>query len=130
MEYEQAARESLHRRVPPSINSIERNPNQYDYQKTKHTAFGADRSSRKPCRTAERRTQQMPRPNRSTIRNGIKKCFAPIPGSMKPDCKPQTSRAAQGKAKEKTNESRKQRTRPVLTFIPEVDESKGTREGD
>src|SRR5208282_1438322 len=70
----------------------------------------------------------MSREQRSTIRNGIKKCLSPIPRHVKAYREPQIPRSPQRQAKEETNRRRCRQSRPLLACILQVNQTEGARE--
>src|SRR5450631_4741321 len=74
------------------------------------------------------RPQQVSRRQPATVGHGIEKAFAPVPSRMKTDREPKVSRAAQRKAKEKTNTTRGQHAHPAFLWVVQVDGGERCRE--
>src|SRR6266700_6781535 len=106
-------------RVPPSMRgggnvrlrrmrSMKRREQDREYHKYQQTAFGAHASPGQPRRTLKRGGQKMPLRNQPAIGYAIKIALRPIPGRVHSHGKPQAPRPPQGKAKEQSNQSRRQ----------------------
>src|SRR5581483_2506372 len=112
-----------------AVNTREQSPGQRDHGKTEDASLGTGRTATQPLRTAQARTEQVPRRRHSAVRNRIEKCLPPIPSGMKSYGKPKIARAPQGEAEEQPDKCRCQQARPMLLIVLQMDQAKSTGKG-